>query len=58
MNFKLGHKKKKEKKVFLERKISRPLLDSKASFLIYLTVGLNLKSQISNKIVLFLGISF
>lgn len=56
MNFKSGQK--KGKRYFLKEKKSRPLLVSKASFLIYLTAGLNLKSQISNKIVPFFGISY
>lgn len=64
VSFKSSQKKKSKKKkerYFLKEKKSRPHLTSKASFLIYLTIGLNLKSQISNKIVwffFFFGISF
>ena len=62
MSFKSGQEKRKKKykegKLFLKKKKkSRPHLASKTSLLIYLTVGLNLKTQISNKII-FLCISF
>lgn len=58
MSFKSGQKKKKkEKKERILKKESGPHLASKASLLIYLTVVLNLESQISFKIV-FLCVSF
>lgn len=56
MRFKSGQKAKGEKKRKLlkrKRKKSRPHLASKAALLIYLIVVLNLKCQISNKIVFF-----